>query len=125
MEKGVSRKQITFDLNNNRLKACYPRPSAAASPSYYKKAWRDISRFMQRNGFEHRQYSVYASREKMTAMDVNALIRAMLLHMPWLCGCLDSIDVTNIGRQHDLMPFVQSIGAASELELDMDLQPNP
>ena len=108
--KGLpSRKQITFDLNDNKLKSIYPRPKMTLNPKYYKKAWKDIARFMKKNGFEHRQYSVYASQKEMTGMDVNALIRAMAIRMPWICKCLDAIDVTDIGEQHDLIPFVRGI----------------
>lgn len=108
--KGLpSRKQITFDLNDNKLKSIYPRSKVTLNPKYYKKAWKDIARFMERNGFEHRQCSVYASQKEMTGMDVNALIMAMAIRMPWICKCLDAIDVTNIGEQHDLIPFIRGI----------------
>ncbi len=36
--------------------------------------------------------------------------------MIWLCKCLNAMDVTNIGEQHDLMPFVKKI----EIELEQD-----
>ncbi len=111
-----SRKQITFDLSDKRLKSIYPRPKITLDPNYHKKAWKDIARFMEKNGFEHRQYSVYASKMEMTGMDVNALVRAMAIRMPWVSKCLKAIDVTDIGEQHDLMPFVKGIEIALEQE---------
>lgn len=111
-----SRKQITFDLNDKKLQIFYPRPKLTLNPSYHKKAWKDIARFMKKNGFEHRQYSVYASHSEMTSAQVNALTRTMVMRMPWLFKCLNAIDVTNIGEQHSLMPIVKGVGIVLEQE---------
>lgn len=104
----ASRKQITFDLNTQKLKQFYPRPRLAWNPQYYKKAWGDIARFMKKNGFEHRQYSVYASHSTMTRAAVLVLIDSMVEKIPWLSQCLNAIDVTDIGRQHSLMQAVKN-----------------
>lgn len=101
------RRQITFDLGENKLKAYYPKPSFALNPRYHKKAWKDIAKFMQQHGFEHRQYSVYASLKPITNVELNTLIDDMVAQMPWLNKCLNAIDITNIGRQHSLMKAVQ------------------
>lgn len=111
-----SRKQITFDLSDKMLKNVYPRPKLMVNPNYHKKAWRDIARFMKKNGFEHRQYSVYASDSVMTGAQVNALVRTMVMRMPWLYKCLNAIDVTNIGERHSLMPIVEGMGIVLEQE---------
>lgn len=111
-----SRKQITFDLSDKMLKSVYPRPRLTVNPNYHKKAWRDIARFMKKNGFEHRQYSVYASDSEMTGAQVNALVRTMVMRMPWLYKCLNAIDVTNIGERHSLMPIVEGMGIVLEQE---------
>ena len=116
MVESPSRKQITFDLSDKMLKNFYPRPKLALNPNYHKKAWKDIARFMNKNGFEHRQYSVYASISEMTSAQVNALTRTMIMRMPWLYKCLNAIDVTNIGDQHSLMPIVKGAGIVLEQE---------
>lgn len=110
------RKQITFDLSDNQLKRIYPCPRLNLNPKYYKKAWKDIARFMAVNDFEHRQYSVYASNREMKPVEVNELVSAMSACMPWIGRCLEAIDVTNIGRQHDLMPFVEFLEAEKKTE---------
>ncbi|NCC08485.1 MAG: hypothetical protein EOM30_10740 [Clostridia bacterium] len=69
-----SRKQITFDLSQKALTEHYPRPKLSVNPTFYKKAYSDISRFMRKNGFEHRQFSVYTSIEKLTNTDINLLM---------------------------------------------------
>lgn len=67
---GGSRKQITFDLRQAALKQFYPKKPLSLNPQHYKKAYRDIQRFMEKNGFEHRQYSVYTSIEKLSVADI-------------------------------------------------------
>lgn len=102
-----SRKQITFDLGENKLKMYYPKPSFTINPRYHKKAWSDIAKFMKAVGFEHRQYSVYISRESKTDAEIGNLVIYMVRKMPWLNECLNAIDVTNIGKQHSLMNIVE------------------
>jgi virulence-associated protein VapD len=104
----TTRKQITFDLSDKKLKIFYPKPKYSLNPKYYNKAWGDIARFMKKNGFEHRQRSVYASLKPMTRAEVLILVDSMVEKMPWLNKCLNAIDVTNIGRQHSLMQAIEN-----------------
>lgn len=104
----ATRKQITFDLSDKKLKIFYPKPKFSLNPKYHNKAWGDIARFMKKNGFEHRQRSVYASLNPMTRAEVLVLVDSMVEKMPWLNKCLNAIDVTNIGRQHSLMQAVEN-----------------
>lgn len=110
------RKQITFDLSDRKLQAHYPKPPSTINPEYHNKAWGDISKFMGKNGFEHRQRFVYASKDPMTRAEVLVLMDRMVGKMPWLPDCLNAIDVTDISRQHSLMQAVEN--AAIELEKD-------
>lgn len=98
----LSRKQITFDLNQKALSRNYPRPKITINPKFYKKAYKDISQFMKENGFEHRQYSVYTSGENLTTYDVVGLMEKLAAKMPWLYPCVNEIDVTDIGEQHSI-----------------------
>lgn len=104
----ATRKQITFDLSDKKLRIFYPKPKFNINPKYHNKAWGDIARFMKKNGFEHRQRSVYASLNPMTRAEVLVLVDSMVEKMPWLSKCLNAIDVTNIGRQHSLMQAVEN-----------------
>lgn len=112
MQQG-SRKQITFDLSQKALAQHYPRPESAANPRYYKKAYADINRFMKKNGFEHRQFSVYVSTNKLTAAKVTAMMQMIAKEMPWLIHCVNQIDVTNIGAQHSLIQTLESTAAVN------------
>ena len=43
---GTSRKQIAFDLSYEALKQHYPRREAGQDPQFFKRAYKDIQRFM-------------------------------------------------------------------------------
>ena len=103
-----SRKQITFDLSQDALKQHYPRKETAQDPQFFKRAYKDIQRFMEASGFERRQYSVYVSAEKLTALDVAVLTQRMAEAMPWLRLCVKEITATNIGARHSLLGLLRS-----------------
>lgn len=112
----LSKKQITFDLNQKSLSSHYPRPKLTINPTFYKKAYSDIKRFMKKNGFEHRQYSVYVSNEKMSNSDINLLTQKLAKEMPWLSKCTNELDVTNVGSQHSLTKLLDETTKEVELE---------
>lgn len=97
------RKQIAFDLSQQALAQNYPKPAGTTDPRFFKRAYGDISRFMEHNGFEHRQYSVYVSKESLTGFDVRLLVNDLACEMPWLAQCVEQIDVTNIIKEHSLL----------------------
>lgn len=100
---GYSRKQITFDLQQKALRQYYPKPKRSLNPQFYKKAYQDISVFMCANGFEHRQYSVYTSKERLDTYDIVELMEKLAEEMPWLGKCAKEVDVTDIGdTQHSI-----------------------
>ncbi len=109
-------KQITFDLSELELQKHYPRCGKRLDSRFYKKAWSDICKFMRRNGFLHRQYSVYISEKALTETDINTLIRGMTESLPWFHKCIIVIDVTNIGKQFELLSMVDEY--ARELRLE-------
>ncbi|MDO4545000.1 MAG: VapD family protein [Bacillota bacterium] len=104
-----NKKQITFDLNQKALKKNYPTPNTVVNEKYYKKAYADIQRFMRKNGFLHRQYSVYMSKTRMTNVDIILLMQDLNDAMPWFFKCVTEIDATNIGMQHSLLQSIDEI----------------
>ena len=112
---GMSRKQITFDLSQDALRQYYPRKETAQDPQFFKRAYKDIQRFMEARGFERRQYSVYVSAEKLTALDVAVLTQRMAEEMPWLRQCVKEITATNIGARHSLLGLLRSDAPPIEL----------
>ena len=112
---GMSRKEITFDLSQEALRQHYPRKETAQDPQFFKRAYKDIRRFMEANGFERRQYSVYVSRSELTALDVAILTQRMAEQLPWLRLCVKEITATNIGARHSLLGLLRSDAPPMEL----------
>lgn len=96
------RKAINFDLSVHELEKYYPD---------YRKAYYDVKRFFKKWGFEHRQGSGYISRDKLAQVDIADLLDAMSTELPWMGECVTRIDVTNIGRQHDLKDALRELTA--------------
>ena len=112
---GMTRKQISFDLSQDALKRYYPHKETGQDSQFFKRAYKDIRRFMETNGFERRQYSVYVSADKLTALDVAVLTQRMAEAMPWLRLCVKDITVTNIGARHSLLGLLRSDALSAEL----------
>ena len=112
---GMSRKQITFDLSQDALRQHYPRRANVQDPQFFKRAYKDIRQFMESNGFERRQYSVYVSAAELTALDVAVLTQKMAEQLPWLRQCVKEITATNIGARHSLLGLLRSDAPPVEL----------
>ena len=112
---GLSRKEITFDLSQEALRKHYPRRETAQDPQFFKRAYKDIRRFMEANGFDRRQYSVYVSQSELTALDVAVLTQRMAEQLPWLRLCVKEITATNIGVRHSLLGLLRSDAPPAEL----------
>ena len=110
-----SRKQITFDLSQDALRQHYPRKETVQDPQFFKRAYKDIRQFMEANGFERRQYSVYVSMAELTALDVAVLTQRMAEQLPWLRQCVKEITATNIGARHSLLGLLRSDAPPIEL----------
>lgn len=93
----------------------YPRRDTAQYPQFFKRAYKDIQKFMGANGFERRQYSVYVSTEKLTALDVAVLARKMAEQLPWLRHCIREITATSVGARHSLLGLLRSDAPPAEL----------
>lgn len=116
---GKSRKQIAFDLSHEALRQHYPHRETVQDPQFFKRAYKDIQRFMDANGFERRQHSVYVSTEELTTLDVAVLIRRMASQLPWLGQCAEKVDTTDIGAQHSLLGLLRP---HAQLDVSIDRQ---
>ena len=95
MSKKVYRKALNFDLDTKSLKKYYPGKN-------YRNAYKDIKQFFLKNGFEHRQWSGYVSKDKISNTDVWIISARIRITFPWLSHCVKKFDVTDVGRQYDL-----------------------
>lgn len=57
---------------------------------------------MEDNGFEHRQYSGYVSREPISEFSVISVTEKLNQKFKWLKDCIQKYDVTEIGETYDL-----------------------
>lgn len=89
----LSRKAINFDLSTNELKKHFNSTAEAYS---------QIKTFMIENGFEHRQYSGYVSKETMDDFAIELLTKRLSRKFSWLSTCVLNFDVTDIGKERDL-----------------------
>ena len=112
---GMTRKQISFDLSQDALKRYYPHKETGQDSQFFKRAYKDIRRFMEANGFERRQYYVYVSLQQRTSLDVALLAQRMGEALPWLRLCVKDITVTNIGARHSLLGLLRSDALSAEL----------
>lgn len=112
---GMTRKQISFDLSQDALKRYYPHKETGQDSQFFKRAYKDIRRFMEANGFERRQYSVYVSLQQRTSLDVALLAQRMGEALPWLRLCVKDITVTNIGARHSVLGLLRSDALSAEL----------
>ena len=103
-------KAINSDLDTHKLQAHYPGTN-------YRTAYYDLRRFFEKHGFEHRQGSGYISLSKLATADIYDLMDNLTQELPWIGKCVNKIDVTNIGQQHDLIDLVQT----EPLDLDAEL----
>lgn len=93
-------KALNFDLDTHQLKKHYPGTN-------YRQAYDDLRRFFNRHHFSHRQGSGYISDEKLATADIYDLMDELSQQLPWIGICVNKIDVTNIGRQHDLTDLLK------------------
>ena len=95
-----SKKAINFDLNNSLLKKYYPSKK-------YRKEWTEIRNFLIKNGFIHRQYPGYVSKEPISITSVIHLITNMSLHLKWLSECVKEFDLTIVGDEYSMKDYMQ------------------
>lgn len=93
-------KAINFDLSTHQLEEHYPGAN-------YRQAYDDLKRFFKRHDFSHRQGSGYISDEKLSTADIYDLMDDLSQQYQWIGECVNKIDVTNVGAQHDLTDLLR------------------
>lgn len=91
----LKRKAINFDLDTKKLSINYGKSR--------RNAYREIGNFLEKNGFKHRQWSGYVSEKKMSHMEIEKLNIKMFKNFPWLISCARRFDVTDLGKNYNLI----------------------
>ncbi len=81
-------KAINFDFRIRSLTKYYPGQS-------YRQAYKEVKKYLEQNGFEHRQWSGYISSEKLTAIEVADVVNDLFFLSPWIPLCAKRFDVTD------------------------------
>jgi virulence-associated protein VapD len=107
------RKAFNFDLDTKILETMF---------SDTRKPYSDIRKAMDKLEFDHRQYSGYNSKKKLTEIQVFDVIDKLKSRLPWLNtpGLIQKFDVTDIGKQYDL-----STSFGSQVYLSKTNTPTP
>jgi virulence-associated protein VapD len=93
------RKSVNFDLDTHRLIAEFGANKRQA-------AYSRIKRFLERNGFEHKQWSGYVSIERLSYAEVYVIIDDLMAACPWLANCANSFDITDFMAESDAMSYM-------------------
>lgn len=107
-------KAINFDLDTHCLKTHYPGKN-------YRQSYYDLMIFFKRHDFTHRQGSGYISNGRLSTADIYDLMDDLTLQLPWIGDCVKKIDVTNIGRQYDLIDLLRQ---EKDILADIELKAN-
>lgn len=91
----LKRKQITFDLDTKVLKQIHGEKN-------YTKAYTDIRSFMENNGFEHLEGSVYASTDNMSNHKILKTIKKLKGKHAYLEKSVKELHQTDVGESHSL-----------------------
>lgn len=113
MSYTTCKKAINFDLDTKALKKYYPGKN-------YRHAYTDIKKFMESEGFLHRQWSGYNSKEKLSMQDIQMITKKLSKTFPWLKKCVNRFDVTDIGEQHDLTHLITGKAAGKVKEVQKE-----
>lgn len=92
----LSKKEIAFDLNTNKLKLYFKS---------YNKAYLELKNFFKMMNFHHRQGSVYCSNDIINNYKVLSIIDTLIKRFPWMLDCLTEMDVTNVGDLHRVTSY--------------------
>ena len=82
------RKTINFDLSTSELRKMFGYLGTA-------KAYSLIKKFILEHGFEHRQYSGYISKNPMSFIQVEDIIKKMSIEYSWLHKVVEKMDEIN------------------------------
>lgn len=75
----------------------------------YSKAYDELyTYFCITKNFEHRQGSVYCSKEPMNTTNVLYMINELISICPWLKLCLKRMDIADVGDLHELTNIIKS-----------------
>jgi virulence-associated protein VapD len=86
---------FNFDLDSAQM-------SAVFGANGRQRGYGAIKKYLEGNGFEHRQKSGYVSLKTLTILEVQDLLEDMDNALPWMGSCVQRFDVTDINSHTDM-----------------------
>ena len=90
---------VAFDFDVQLLEQLYPSTS-------WRNACSDVRRFLEENGFENKQGSVYFSLEDIGPVECIAVVQDLAELYDWFTPSLKDIRMLRIDENNDLMPIL-------------------
>ena len=95
------RKALNFDLSSERLREYFGEKGR-------RKAYAKIKAYLIKNGFEHRQWSGYASIKPMDYIEIYDIVGGLVDECKWLVECANRFDATNIMAESDMIDAIRN-----------------
>lgn len=93
--------ELNFDLKIERLKEYYPGKN-------WQKAWNDVKKYLEANGFKHTLFSGYISEKTMSVTAAHKIMRKMNKEMPWVFESATGFHLTRAyGNELDVKKFIE------------------
>jgi len=90
---------IAFDLDTETLQQLYPSTS-------WNNAYADIRRFLEQNGFDHKQGSVYFGDDTIDAVTCVIVAQKLAAEFDWFSPSVQDIRMLRIEDNNDLKPAI-------------------
>lgn len=97
------RKQLTFDIDSVVAKQIL-------GESRYTNVWKDIRKFMEKNGWEHIEGSAYMSKNPVSTVKIISTIKGLKRQYPYLDKCVKAMHQTDISKVHSLQDYFEYDG---------------
>ena len=91
----ITKKQISFDLDTKVAKAILGKRN-------YIKAYLDIRKFMEKEGWKHIEGSVYMSKSPISNIMVLNMLKKLKKEHPYLTKCFREIHQADVSKVHSL-----------------------
>lgn len=115
----ITKKQISFDLDTKVAKAILGK-------SNYIKAYLDIRKFMEKEGWKHIEGSVYMSKSPISNIMVLNMLKKLKKEHPYLTKCFREIHQADVSKVHSLskqFEYDGTPGRFAKQELTQKMKP--
>jgi len=110
------RKALNFDLSSAKLRDLFGEKGR-------RKAYSQIQSYLTKHGFEHRQWSGYASIKPMSYIEIYDIVGELVEKCDWLIACVNRFDATNIMAESDMLDAIRNHEKDKDADLEVPAEP--